>query len=123
MANVGDIGWLDLTVEDAPRVRDFYREVAGWESSGVSMGEYEDFTMSPPGGDPVAGVCHRRGTNAAVPAGWMIYIVVDALDSRLERCTALGGSIEKPATEMGSHGRYAVVKDPSGACCALFEPA
>jgi len=28
--SVGRIGWLDLTVPDAPEVRDFYRQVVGW---------------------------------------------------------------------------------------------
>jgi large conductance mechanosensitive channel protein len=27
----GSIGWLDLTVEDAPRLRDFYSAVVGWK--------------------------------------------------------------------------------------------
>jgi predicted enzyme related to lactoylglutathione lyase len=32
MSDVGKIGWLDLTVDDADAVRDFYREVVGWKA-------------------------------------------------------------------------------------------
>ena len=39
MPAVGSIGWVDLTVEDAERVRDFYREVVGYTASEVAMGE------------------------------------------------------------------------------------
>ncbi|GAB1422744.1 hypothetical protein MASR2M15_29830 [Anaerolineales bacterium] len=28
----GQLLWLDLTVEDADGIRDFYREVIGWQS-------------------------------------------------------------------------------------------
>lgn len=120
---VGTIGWIDLTVENAEELRRFYSEVVGWSSDAVDMGEYSDFNMTPPGGDPVAGVCHARGTNAELPAAWMIYIVVEALDESLERCRALGGEIVRPAGEPGPFGRFAVIRDPGGAVCALFEPA
>ena len=29
---VGKIGWIDMTLDDAPGVRDFYKAVVGWES-------------------------------------------------------------------------------------------
>jgi predicted enzyme related to lactoylglutathione lyase len=37
---VGKIGWIDLTVGDATRVRDFYAGVVGWKPEGVEMGGY-----------------------------------------------------------------------------------
>jgi len=58
----GEIGWIDLTVQDAESVRDFYQAVAGWLPSPVDMGGYNDFCMSRPGGaEPVAGICHAAG--------------------------------------------------------------
>ncbi|MEQ8954637.1 MAG: hypothetical protein RL120_10930 [Gammaproteobacteria bacterium] len=30
--NIGRIEWLDLTVNDASRVRDYYNSVEGWNS-------------------------------------------------------------------------------------------
>jgi hypothetical protein len=35
---VGTVGWFDLTVADADRVRDFYKAVVGWTTSAVPMG-------------------------------------------------------------------------------------
>ncbi len=32
---VGTVGWMDLTVPDAPALRDFYSAVVGWTSSEV----------------------------------------------------------------------------------------
>ena len=34
---IGTFGWFDLTVDDAPRVRDFYREVVGWSPEDVPI--------------------------------------------------------------------------------------
>jgi len=36
-ADIGAIEWRDLTVEDAEQVRDFYADVVGWQTVGVSM--------------------------------------------------------------------------------------
>ncbi len=35
---VGKIGWIDMTVGDAPGVRDFYKAVVGWETDEIDMG-------------------------------------------------------------------------------------
>lgn len=121
---IGTIGWIDLTTEDAKRVRDFYQEVVGWKTSDVEMGEYNDFNISTPEtGEPVAGVCHARGSNAQMPPQWMIYITVENLDHSARRCTNLGGRLVVQPKPMGSFGRYCVIEDPAGAVAALFEPA
>lgn len=118
---LGAVAWVDLTVDDATTVRDFYAGVCGWTPAPVSMGEYEDFAMGPEGGDPVAGVCHARGANAGLPAQWLVYVTVADLDHSLARCAALGGSVVAPVRDMGAYGRMAVVKDPAGAVMALMQ--
>lgn len=118
----GQIGWIDLTVPDAVRVRDFYARVAGWTPSPVPMEGYDDFCMLPPGAEiPAAGICHARGANASLPAQWLIYITVPDVDRSARDCTELGGEIVVPVREMGG-GRFAVIRDPAGAVCALFQP-
>ena len=120
---VGKIGWIDLTVADAQGVGAFYREVVGWRSEGVDMGGYQDYCMLPADGEAVAGVCHARGTNEGIPAQWLIYITVADLEASLERCRALGGEVVRGARGLGGMGRFAIVRDPAGAVCALFQRA
>ena len=43
---VGKIGWIDISVDDADGLRDFYKEVVGWTNEVVSMGEYSDYSMA-----------------------------------------------------------------------------
>lgn len=115
----GKIGWLDLTVDQAESIRDFYQQVVGWKSEDVSMGDYSDFNMTS-NGEAVAGICHARGANANQPAQWMVYITVADLDQSTATCIEMGGQILVPAREAGG-GRFAVIQDPAGACMALWE--
>lgn len=121
--SVGSIGWVDLTVPNADRIKKFYQEVVGWKSSAVSMGDYDDFTMISPDNDiPYAGVCNAKGTNAGLPPYWLIYINVKNIQASVEKVKQFGGEILFEPKTIGNYGKYCVIKDPAGAFCALFEP-
>jgi uncharacterized protein len=119
----GQIRWIDLTVPDAPKLREFYEAVVGWTSSPVNMGRDEDWYMTPPGAlDPVAGVCHATGINQSLPPVWMIYITVADLAASIEKCKSRGGEVIFGPRNFGTDGQWCVIRDPAGACAALFEP-
>ena len=119
---IGSIAWTDLTIENAEAVRDFYSDVVGWKPSPVRMGDYSDFNMNAPGsGNAVAGICHARGSNADLPAQWMMYIIVADIENSTTRCEELGGKLVTPIKNMGGQGRYCVIQDPAGAVAALYE--
>jgi predicted enzyme related to lactoylglutathione lyase len=118
---IGSIGWCDLTVPDAAGVRDFYRDVLGWTSTDVDMGGYADYVMSQPkGGAATAGICWARGVNRDLPPVWLVYFVVGSLDNSLAQLLLRGGTIVREPVS-GGGGRFAVIKDPGGAICALYE--
>ena len=65
---ISHIEWVDLCIENADSVRDFYANVVGWKPEPVAMGDYNDYSMiSPDSGAAIAGVCHQRGTNSELP--------------------------------------------------------
>lgn len=117
---IGTIGWHDLTVENADEVRDFYAGVVGWEPAPVDMGGYNDYTMAPPGGDPVGGVCHARGSNEGLPVQWLMYVTVADADAGARRCVELGGKVLAGPKSLGTTARYCVIEDPAGAVLALY---
>ncbi len=118
----GTIGWMDLTVPDAPALRDFYQAVAGWSAVPLSMGDYDDYVMMRAGSEePVAGVCHARGVNADIPPQWLLYIVVADLDAALVAATTRGAVVLRGPTAMSAQGRYVVLRDPAGAAIALHQ--
>ncbi len=124
-ATMGRITWLDLTVADAPAVRDFYREVVGWSVDEVPMKDggdaYADFNMLGEGGSPMAGVCHARGSNASLPPVWMIYLPVGDLDESLRRVPKEGGRVISAVRGSGGALVYAAIQDPVGAYFALVQ--
>jgi hypothetical protein len=120
MQATGRAGWMDLTVEDASSVRDFYAAVLGWQAEEVQMNGYADYAMGPEG-EAVAGICHARGPNRGLPAAWIVYWVVDDLDAALRSAKERGGVvIDGPR---GSGARLAVLQDPAGAVFALWQAA
>ncbi len=122
-SKIGDVAWLDLTVDDASTVRDFYQKVVGWKVEECNMGDYSDYSMlSPIDGTAKAGVCHARGGNADLPAVWLPYFLVENVDESLAAVLAMGGKEVTPIKSMG-RDRYLVIKDPAGAACALYESA
>jgi len=118
----GKIGWIDITVDDANGLRDFYADVVGLVPDAVSMGDYDDFNMTmPASGEPVCGICHARGSNRDLPGGWMVYFVVDDVDASAAACTAKGGNVLVEPRGLAG-GRFCVLEDPSGATAALYQP-
>ena len=126
---LGTITWVDLTVADAPAVRDFYEAVVGWTPREVDMGDYADFEMLPPdsaGGETTgetasrptaaAGICHARGGNANLPPQWLIYVPVNDLQRSLYMCEHLGGKI---LHRLSAH--YVLIQDPAGAVMIIYQ--
>ncbi len=120
----GTIGWTDLTVANAEKVRDFYSAVVGWKFEAVDMGDYSDFNMNLPSeGKAVAGICHRRGANAELPSQWLIYITVNNVEHSAACCVDLGGKVLVGPKGMGGTSRFCVIQDPAGAVAALYQAA
>lgn len=120
---VGQISWLDLTVSDATMTRDFYQDVVGWSVQDVEMedaGErYADYALCTSDGNAVAGVCHARGVNQALPPVWLICLPVGDLAESLGRVQEGGGEIVEARKGTSGDYVYAVIRDPVGACLAL----
>ena len=117
---LGRVEWLDLTVHDARRMRDFYSAVVGWKGEDVDMGTYSDYNMNlPEGGDTIAGICHARGPNANLPPQWLVYVRVASVHDSAETCRQKGGKVLDGPKRMGSSD-FCVIQDPSGAVMALL---
>ena len=118
--NVGKIEWLDLTVEEASRARDFYCSVVGLSSSEQDMGSYSDYNVNLPGTtNTVAGICHARGASANLPAQWLMYVRVEDVSQSIERCEKLGGRVVDGPKRLGNQ-RFCVIEDPAGAVLGLL---
>lgn len=118
---IGTMAWLDLSVSNATEVKSFYEDVVGWKSESVAMGDYDDYVMLEPiKSGAVAGVCHAQGVNKDLPAAWLPYFLVADIEASIKAVEAKGGSLVTEIKSMGSD-KYAVIKDPAGAACAIYQ--
>lgn len=115
--NTGEIAWVDLTIPEASEVADFYEAVVGWTREGHDMGEYEDYVMK--AGDSAVGICHARGTNAAAPPQWLVYVNVESVKESAAKCTELGGEVLDGPRMMGESW-FCILRDPAGAVLGLL---
>ena len=119
---IGAITWVDLTIPDGDAIRDFYKDVIGWKTMDISMGDYNDYCMISPDDNVVrTGVCHEKGVNAGMPNAWIMYINVSDLDASMEAVRKGGGEIVNGPRNMGEKARYCIIKDPAGAFLGLFD--
>ena len=119
-SNIGRVEWIDLSVDDASRIKDFYCAIVGWSSTEVEMGSYNDFNINLPGTqDTIAGICHARGSNANLPSQWLIYVRVESVKASAAQCEKLGGKILDGPRRMGGSD-FCVIEDPAGAVMALM---
>jgi uncharacterized protein len=121
--NIGSIISADLTIPNADEVRDFYKQVVGWESEEMKVsdesGEYSDYVMKDQAGNWVGGVCHARGINLGIPPQWLVHVNVADIQASADRAIALGGKIIKKSTGDDGTLYYIIIQDPAGAMLSL----
>jgi uncharacterized protein len=115
--------WIDTAQPDPPAASRFYGELLGW-----SFHE-----AMPPGAPGSYLIAQRNGKDAAAiapladaatggaSAEWVTYIAVDDADAMAARAEELGGALLEPPQDAGPGGRYATVRDPSGAVFRLWQ--
>lgn len=118
---IGTMMSIEHTSDTADEVRDFYSAVLGWTSSSVAMGDYDDYLMQAPGGELVAGICHKRGPNSNQPPGWIPCFRVADLDEAVAEVEARGGKLADEIREFGPGQRYVVISDPQGLYISMME--
>lgn len=117
----GGVSWIDLTIENAAEVKDFYAEVVGLEPQDMPMGDYNDFVMaSPTDAEAAVGICHAKGPNKQIPPQWLVYFNVDDVALALSKCQNNGGTVLREKTDMGSF-EFGIVQDPAGAVAGVIK--
>ncbi len=120
-SQLGKILWRDLTVDDAPAIRDFYKAVIGWEHRDHPMDDYHDYDiLQADTGEVVTGIINRRGVNATLPPVWLLYVGVEDVEESMRVCERMGGKVLVSPSSAVAH-RYAVIQDPAGAIIGIMQ--
>ena len=110
--------WNELLTNDTQKGADFYTNLFGWTTEQFG-GDYTIFKNDDPG---VAGMFKILPEMGPIPPNWTIYFAVDDCDATVQKTTELGGSVLKPAEDIPTIGRFAVLMDPQSAVFAIIKP-
>lgn len=120
----GTPSWVDLGTTDLDAAKAFYSAVFGWETADMPTPQGGVYSMAMMGGKAVAGLMGHTPemVEQGMPSAWSAYVTVDDLESSLAAVETAGGSVAMPPMEVDTAGRMAVVGDPTGAFCCLWQP-
>ena len=117
----GSFSWYELMAPDAKAAATYYGAVLGWTAQEMPGGEMP-YTVLSNDGQGVAGILTVPKDMEGPGPVWVGYVSVPDVDAYVERLTALGGTVHRPASDVPGILRFAVVADPQGAAFVMFTP-
>ena len=108
---------LELCTSDTQKAKDFYSKLFGWQFNDNDMGNMIYSTFKPASG-PGGGVYSMPN----MPTAWLAYIGVEDINASTEKAKSLGATVLNGPMEIPNVGWATILKDPTGAPIALFQP-
>jgi len=112
---------VELNTGDVNKAKQFYGSLFGWK--------LEDMPM-PGGGGTYTMIGVGEGTGGGMmsmlppgtPPHWLAYVGVDDVQASTKRAKELGATVLQDVIKIGEIGSMSVIKDPTGAVIAMFQP-
>jgi predicted enzyme related to lactoylglutathione lyase len=120
--NTGQFCWNELATSDVLKAKEFYRKLLGWEFKDIKS-DNMTYTLIRSNDKECGGIWqipNDQKTN--IPPHWMSYISVQDVKETLENAKKHGATEVKGVIQVGDMGRLAIIKDPTGAHIAFWEP-
>jgi predicted enzyme related to lactoylglutathione lyase len=120
----GTFCWVDLAATNASAGKAFYSELFGWTAVDLPTDVGSVYTMFELDGKAVCGLwpMNDEMQRQGIPPSWQSYVSVESADRSTEQATALGAVVMMEPADVMQAGRMAVIRDPTGASLALWEP-
>lgn len=119
-APYGAFVWNELHTPDPDKALAFYGKVLGFEHKGFPTGPGGTYYVVSKNGVDRGGVTHHMG-GAATPH-WLPYLHVEDADATVTRAKKAGGAALIEPADIPGTGRFAVLRDPTGAAFAILKP-
>lgn len=111
--------WVDISVPDVERAKEFYGGLLGWDCRTDPRPEAGGYTMCFLGELPAGAITPMWGEDAR--PGWTVYIATDDADATAEAVVAHGGMVFMEPMDVFDSGRLVVGADPSGAMFGAWQ--
>lgn len=112
--------WVDVSVSDMERSKEFYAAVFGWSFSpgAENMGGYSNAFV---GERRVGGISPSPDPTGHRASVWSVYLSTADIDAADKAIRAAGGSEVFPITGLPPLGRVAMFTDSTGAVFGVYE--
>ena len=119
----GTFCWVELGTSDDEAAKTFYSQLFGWTFKDNPMGDQGVYSMLKLDDKDVGGLYKLMPDMVAqgVPPHWMSYVSVKSADEAVEKAKAHGATVMNGPFDVATHGRMAVIQDPTGAVFAVWE--
>lgn len=119
MSEPGAITWGELMSNNPQGAVAFYTATLPVQAE--KMPGPMDYTLFKAGGKESVGMMRITPEMGPMPPCWMVYFYVADVDASAKKATSLRGKVLKPAGDIPSVGRFAVLQDPQGAVFCIFK--
>lgn len=112
---------IELQTSDLAKAKDFYSRLFDWKLEDIPA----------PGGDmPYTMINVGEGTGGGmfaspdpkIPPHWQAYVGVDDIEASTLKARDLGATVLQDVMQIGDYGRLSVIRDPTGAVIAMWQP-
>jgi predicted enzyme related to lactoylglutathione lyase len=111
------IGYVEISVQDMSRARDFYAQAFGWRFN--DYGPDYSGIQAPDGDGEAGGLGVGRPTG---PGGVLALVYSEDLDATAAAVESAGGALVEPPYEYPG-GRRFVFADPDGNQLGVYQPS
>jgi len=113
---------VELHTDDPGKATDFFGKLFDWKLEDMPMPN-GTYTMIEVGGEGATGGGIMQNPVPGAPSHWLAYVLVDDVTASTERAQSLGATVLSEKTEVGGHGWFSVIQDPTGAALGLWQAA
>lgn len=119
----GTFLWDELITDNAGPEKIFYNKLFGWLAEKGNAHQLSDYIVFKSSDDTQAvGGSINHSFRRGKPAAWVPYLATNNVDESVAKVKTLGAEVELGVVEVPDEGRFAILKDPTGAEFALFKP-
>jgi uncharacterized protein len=117
---IGAPCWAELGTTDVPRSGQFYSALFGWTVSADSHAEPGGYTLASLRDAYVASMSPLYAPSQ--PIAWTVSFAVLDAEVTTARAAEKGGRVLMAPTDVFDSGRFAVLRDPTGALFSIWQP-
>lgn len=111
--------WTELGTSDLEGAKRFYTELFGWRPETDSRKEAGGYTVAHLGDAAVAALTPLY--QESQPVAWNVSFAVPDADTAVRHVEEAGGTVILGPTDVFDLGRFAVVRDPTGAVFQVWQ--